>query len=124
MHPIGALLASSIGGPIVDAWGFRTLLAIDGVLMGCVVLAMSLGYRDHFVPPRRKSLMSMAADSVGIILKSPRLRAVFLALFVLIASNGPALTYAPLAIVEFHDGPIAATVVGLVLGAAGLSAMA
>ena len=118
--PIGALLGPLIGGPIVDAWGFRTLLAIDSVLMGCIVLAMSLGYRDDFTPPQRKSILRMATDSLGIILSSPRLRAVFPSLFLLFAGYGLAMTYAPLAIIDLYDGPNAATAVGLVLGAAGL----
>ena len=118
--PIGALVGPLVGGPIVDAWGFRTLLAIDGVLMACVVLAMSFGYRDDFVPSRQKSILRMAADSLGIILMSPRLRAVFPSLFVLFAGYGLAITYAPLAIIDLYDGPNAATAIGLVLGTAAL----
>src|SRR5215212_824969 len=47
--PLGAFLGPLIGGPVVDRWGFRTLLGIDALVMVGVILAMSFGYRDHFV---------------------------------------------------------------------------
>ena len=37
-QPAGAFLGPLLGGPVVDAWGFQALLAVDTVLMLAVVL--------------------------------------------------------------------------------------
>src|SRR5271157_1032750 len=44
--PVGIFIGPLIGGPIVDHWGFQTLLGIDGALLALVVLMLGIGYRD------------------------------------------------------------------------------
>ena len=117
--PIGILIGPVFGGPIIDAWGFRTLLLIDVGLMAGVLIAMSIGYRDSFVPPDPKPILRMMVDSLWIILRSPRLRTLFPALFVLMAGTALATTYAPLAILGMYQGADAGTAIGIVMGIAG-----
>lgn len=118
--PIGAFVGPLVGGPIVDRFGFQTLIAFDVGLMLMVILALAFGYRDNFVGSQRGPLLQMAIDSVRLILASPRLRTLFPALFLLFAGWMLAFTYVPLAIMSLYQGPEPGTTVGLVLGAGGV----
>lgn len=120
--PIGAFLGPLLGGPIVDSHGFRALLAIDVALLLAVVLALSVGYRDAYRGKATGSLVGMALESVQMVLRSPRLRALFPALFVVFAGWMLALTYIPLAVAALYSGKSPGTAVGIVLGAGGLAA--
>lgn len=121
--PVGSFIGPLIGGPIVDQWGFRTLLAVDAALMLGVILALSFGYRDHFKSSSKDPLLRMAVDSVRVILRSPRLRTLFPALILLFAGWMLAFTYIPLAVTELYTGSNPAIVIGFVMGAGGLVAM-
>jgi DHA1 family multidrug resistance protein-like MFS transporter len=122
--PIGAFLGPLVGGPIVDTWGFPALLAINIALMLLVIPALIFGYRDTFVGTDRGSLLRMAADSVGIIWRSPRLRMLFPALFFLFGGWMLALTYIPLVIErELYHGTQPGTAVGIVVGTGGLATL-
>ena len=121
--PVGVFLGPLAGGPIVDHWGFPTLLAIDSVLLTFVVLVMIFGYRDSFQGNADRPLLKMAGDSIRIVLESSRLRILFVALFVLFAGWMLALTYAALAIGQLYQGSDQATIVGIILGAGGILAM-
>lgn len=121
--PVGVFLGPLIGGAIFDAYGFRTLLAVNVVVMGLVIAAMALGYRDHFVGTDRGPLLSMAVDSVRIVTGSPRLRLLFPALFLLFAGWLMALTFIPLVTTSVYRGPEPGKIVGLVAGAGGLGAL-
>ncbi len=121
--PVGAFVGPLLGGPIVDAWGFPRLLVLDAVLMLAVGLALTLGYRDPFIPSERGRVLTMAADSVRIIWGSPRLRALFPALFVLFSGWMLAFTYVPLVTTALYRGDDPGAAVGLVMGAGGLAAL-
>ncbi|MBW8012084.1 MAG: MFS transporter [Chloroflexi bacterium] len=121
--PIGAFVGPLIGGPIVDRWGFPTLLVIDSVMMVFVILGLIFGYRDDFEGRDRGPILRMAFDSVGIIWQSRRLRALFPALFLLFGGWMMAFTYVPLVIEELYQGEELATAVGLVLGAGGITTL-
>ena len=83
--PLGAFLGPLAGGPVVDAFGFRALLAIEVALMLGVALAMTFGYRDTYRGVANGAVLGMALDSVRVITRSPRLRALFPALFIVFA---------------------------------------
>jgi DHA2 family multidrug resistance protein-like MFS transporter len=38
--PIGAFLGPLVSGPVIDRWGFRTLMLVDAVLMLAVIAAL------------------------------------------------------------------------------------
>jgi MFS family permease len=120
--PVGIFLGPLLGGPVVDAWGFPALLAINSGLMLVIIAGLSLGYRDRFAGTARGSLLRMALDSVRLIWQSPRLRALFAALFLLFAGWIMAMTYVPLVVEALYRGADPGTAVGLVLGAGGLLA--
>ena len=121
--PVGVFIGPLIGGPIVDHWGFQTLIAIDVGLLALVVISLGLGYKDRFKGTGRGSVLQMAGESVQILLHNGRLRAVFTALFVLFAGWMLAMTYAPLAIQQISPGWNPATIVGIILGCGGLTAL-
>ncbi len=121
--PMGISLGPLIGGPILDSWGFGTLLTIDGILMGGVILGLAFGYRDRYVASERRSIFMMTANSLINIARSPRLRILFPALFVLFSGEGLAFTYAPIAITSLYAGDDPGTTIGLVFGVAGLATL-
>ena len=121
--PLGAFLGPLIGGSIVDKQGFPVLLVINGLLMLLVILAMSFGYRDNFHGANRGSLLGMALESVRIIVRTARLRTLFIALFLLYSGWMLVFNYASLAILGRYQGPDPGTAVGLVLGAGGITTL-
>lgn len=121
--PVGAFLGPLLGGPLVDALGFRALLLVDTAFLLIVVLAMTFGYRDSFQGTDRGPILHMAADSVRIIGRSPRLRTLFAALFLLFAGWTMAMTYVPLVIARLYHGDQPGTAVGVIIGAGGLIAL-
>jgi MFS family permease len=121
--PLGAFIGPLIGGIVIDKQGFPSLLAVNGVLMLGVILALAFGYHDNYRGTNRGPLLGMAADSVRIIVQSPRLRTLFIALFALFSGWMMVFTYASLAILARYQGPDPGAAVGLVLGAGGLTTL-
>ena len=120
-NPMGAFIGPLVGGPIVDQFGFPVLMAADAAIMLAMVAMLALGYRDRFVPrPASGSLLRMAGDGILLIIRSPRLRALFPALFLLFAGWMLAFIYVPLVVARLYTGPDPATAVGIVFGAGGL----
>ena len=120
---IGGFIGPLVGGPIVDRWGFRTLIGIDTFLMLAVVLSLVFGYHDLFRGKLTQPILRMAGDSVKILMNSSRLKALFPALFFLFAGSMLARTYVPLAISKVYPVQDINTVIGIILGAGGLLAI-
>jgi MFS transporter, DHA1 family, multidrug resistance protein len=120
-NPLGGFVGPLAGGPIVDRFGFPALMAVDAAIMVAIVAMLAFGYRDGFVAkPTGGSLLVMARDGILLIVRSPRLRALFPALFLLFAGWMLAYIYVPLVVGRLYSGPDPATAVGIVLGAGGL----
>ncbi len=122
--PLGGFVGPLLGGPIVDAWGFRALLGVDVAVMSLVSLAMTFGYRDTFASSSRGPVLGMVGGSVGVIWRSPLLRALFPAIFLLLAGPALARIYMPLVVTDLYHGDDPGTAVGLVAGAGGLTTLA
>jgi MFS transporter, DHA1 family, multidrug resistance protein len=123
--PLGAFIGPLIGGPLVDRYGFSLVLGVDAVLLAGVVLGLTFGYRDAFVPSReRRPILRAAFEGLGIIWSSPRLRALFPALLVVFAGWLLTFTYLPLVVQRIHGDDGLATAVGIALGASGLITLA
>src|SRR2546430_15183704 len=89
--------------------------------MAAVVALLYFGYRDGFVPRGSSgSLLRMAGEGVMLVVRSPRLRALFPALFLLFAGWMLAYIYVPLVVARLYSGSDPAAAVGIVLGAGGL----
>ena len=121
--PVGAFVGPLLGGPIVDRWGFRTLLLINVVLIVLVVFVLWLGYSDSYRGKSRDSIVRMATDSVRVSFQAGRLRTLFFALFLLYAGWMLVFSYLPLVITSLYSGTKPASAIGVVLGAGGLLAM-
>jgi DHA1 family multidrug resistance protein-like MFS transporter len=120
-NPMGAFIGPLVGGPIVDRFGFPWLMAADAAIMLGVVAMLAFGYRDRFVAKTTGgSLLRMAGDGILLIVRSPRLRALFPALFLLFAGWMLGFIYVPLVVARLYTGPDPNTTVGVVLGAGGL----
>jgi MFS transporter, DHA1 family, multidrug resistance protein len=117
--PIGVFAGPLLGGFIMDRWGFRTLIAMDALLLLIVVAGMIFGYSDVFKPSDDRPILKMAAESIRIVTSSPSLRSVFPALFMLFAGWMLAMTYVPIAISKLYTGQNLASMVGIILGAGG-----
>jgi DHA1 family multidrug resistance protein-like MFS transporter len=121
--PVGAFVGPLLGGPIVDRYGFPALIAVNMALLALVVLGLTFGYRDSYRGTDRRPVGVLAAESVHIIARSPRLRTLFPALFLLFAGWMMAFTYLPLAIQSLYHGDRPGTAVGAIIGGAGLTAL-
>jgi MFS family permease len=121
--PFAAFLGPLLGGPIVDRWGFQALMGLDVVLLVGVVAAMAFGYHDLYHGTNRGPLWRMAGAGFSIIGRSPRLRVLFPAMFLLFSGWMLALTYLPLAVAQLYHGSDLGTAVGWVLGAGGFVTM-
>ena len=120
-NPLGGFIGPLVGGPVMDRFGFPALIAADAAILMIVVAMLAFGYRDGFVPKARNgSLLRMAGDGILLIIRSPRLRALFPALFLLFAGWMLAFIYVPLVVARLYTGADPATAVGIVLGAGGL----
>jgi DHA1 family multidrug resistance protein-like MFS transporter len=120
-NPLGGFLGPLVGGPVMDRFGFPVLMAADAGIMTIVVAMLAFGYRDGFIPrPSGGSLLRMAGDGILLIVRSPRLRLLFPALFLLFAGWMLAFIYVPLVVARLYTGADPATAVGIVLGAGGL----
>ena len=119
--PLGAFIGPLIGGPLVDRYGFNVVMAVDAVLLVGVVVGMTYGYRDAFVPSReRPPILRAAFDGLRIIWSSPRLRALFPALLVLFAGWMITFIYLPVVVQRIHGDEGLGTAVGIALGGSGL----
>jgi DHA1 family multidrug resistance protein-like MFS transporter len=121
--PVGAALGPLLGGPIVDLWGFRTLLMINVALMTVVVLGLALGYSDFYRPKQTAPILRMAVDSVRVTFQAGRLRTLFTALFFLYAGWTMVYAYLPLVVGRLYTGQNPASTIGLVMGLGGLLAL-
>ncbi len=121
--PVGAALGPLLGGPIVDRWGFRTLLAINVAVMILVVMWLALGYSDFYRPGRTAPILRMAADSIRVSFQAGRLRTLFTAFFLLYAGWTMVYSYLPVVVARLYSGPSPASIIGLVIGLGGLLAL-
>ncbi len=121
--PIGAFIGPLLGGPIVDRWGFRSLMWVDVGLMVVVVLALSFGYLDAYRGRNPQPLMRMAMDSIRVSFRAGRVRTLFVAFFLLYAGWMLCFSYMPVVITSLYQGDNPASVIGYVLGAGGLLAL-
>jgi DHA1 family multidrug resistance protein-like MFS transporter len=122
--PVGASLGPIVAGPVFDAYGLQPILWANGAVMLLIVALMSFGYRDPYRGRPGRPLLAMAVDGVGLLVGSPRIRALFTALFVLMAGWLAAFAFLPLAVADVYRGSNVGTAVGLVSGASGLAALA
>lgn len=121
--PVGAFIGPLIGGPIVDRWGFRTLMWIDVLMMIVVVLSLSFGYLDSYRGKSQDSILHMAGESIRVSFQAGRLRTLFAALFLLYAGWMMVYSYWPVVITSLYKGDNPASVIGYILGAGGILAM-
>lgn len=121
--PVGAFVGPLLGGPVVDHWGFRTLMLINIAIMVIVVMALSLGYVDSYRGRSRDPILQMAADSVRVSFQPGRVRTIFIALFFLYAGWMLVYSYLPVVVTTIYQGPNPASAIGYVLGGGGVLAM-
>ncbi len=119
--PLGSLVGPLVGGPLVDAYGFPAVLALDAALLLLVVVLLTVGYRDAWTPsPGAPSLLASAFAGAALLWRSPRLRWLFPALICVFAGWMLVFAYTPLVVARIHSGRDLATAIGLVLGAGGV----
>ena len=122
--PVGAFIGPIYGGPVFDAFGLTPLVVANAVAMLAVAAVMAFGYEDPYRGRSTRPILVMALDGVALLARSPRLRILFPALFILVSGWMAAFAFMPLAVARLYDGPFVGTAVGVVSGAAGLAALA
>jgi len=121
--PIGAFLGPFSGGWLVDTFGFRTLILINLVAISAVIILLSRGYEDTYQADEQGPVLRMAWDSLRIIGRSRRLLALFPAFFLLFGGWMLAFIYVPLVVGELYHGANQGAVIGMVIGASGITTM-
>ncbi len=121
--PVGGFVGPLLGGPIVDLWGFRTLMLIDVGLMLVLVLALILGYEDAYRGENPESILRMAGQSIKLSFQRGRLRTLFGASLLLYAGWMLVYAYLPVVVTRLYTGDRPASAIGYVLGAGGVLAM-
>lgn len=121
--PIGAFVGPLLGGPVVDLWGFRTLMSIDTALMLVLVAGLIVGYEDAYRGASRAPILRMAGDSIKVSFQAGRLRTLFGALLLLYAGWMLSYAYLPVVIDRLYTGNRPASAIGYVLGAGGVVAL-
>lgn len=116
----GAFLGPLVGGPVMDGFGFRTLLLIDAGLIFCVLLLLTISYRDHEPPKEHGPVLRMAKETVRIVLRSRPVRQLFPPLILLYSGWMLATIYLPVFLGIHHPAPNMATRIGYMIGAGGL----
>ncbi len=120
---VGAFTGALAGGPIVDRFGFNTLLAGIGVMLFGVVIALMVGYRETPRTRTSRPILTLAIESVRIITRSPALLTLFVAQFAVGTGWMLVFTYAPLVVTSFYAGPDPGTTVGIVMAVGGLGTL-
>lgn len=120
---VGAFAGALAGGPIVDRFGFNTLLAGIGVMLLGVVVALMVGYRETPRTRTSRPIITLAVESVKIITRSPALLTLFIAQFAVGTGWMLVFTYAPLVVTSFYAGPDPGTTVGIVMAVGGLGTL-
>jgi MFS family permease len=120
---VGAFLGPLAGGRVMDHYSFNVLLVMNGVLMAGVIAGLIFGYDDSFKGSQKDSMLTMAADSVRLILRPGRLRSLFVAFTVLFSGWMLTRTYLPLVVTSLYKGATPATAVGNIAAAAGIAAL-
>src|SRR5256714_3166154 len=96
-NPMGAFIGPLVGGPIVDRFGFPILMAADAAIMLGVVALLAFGYRDGFVTKATGGALLRKAGDGGLFFGcSPRLPALFPALFLLFPGSMLRVIFVPL----------------------------
>ena len=102
--PVGAFVRPLIGGPIVDHYGFRTLMWINVVVMIGVVFALSFGYLKSYRGKTSDSVWHIAGNSIRVSFQAGRLRTLFIAFFLLYAGWMIVYSYMPVVITSLYKG--------------------
>lgn len=121
--PVGAFIGPLLGGPIVDHWGFRSLMWFNVGLMVIVILALTFGYVDTYRGKSQASILSLTADSIRVSFQAGRLRTIFFAFFLLYAGWMLVYSYLPVVVTSLYKGDNPASTIGYVLGAGGVLAL-
>ncbi len=120
---VGSFTGALAGGPIVDRFGFNTLLAGIGVLLFGVVIALLVAYRETPRTRTSRPILVMTFESIRIITRSPALLILFIAQFAVGTGWMLVYTYAPLVVTSMHTGPDPGTTVGIVMAVGGLGTL-
>ncbi len=122
--PIGAFVGPLVGGPVFDRFGLPTLLAVDAAVMVALIVLLTFGYDDPYRARSDRPLIDLLGEGPLLLARSPRLRVLFPALFVVISGWMAVFSFLPLAVTALYRGDAPGTAVGLVSGAAGLIVLA
>lgn len=121
--PVGAFAGPLVGGPVFDRFGMPTLLAIDVGVMLALIALLTFGYDDPYRTRTGRPFLALVREGPLLLVRSPRLRALFPALVVVISGWMAVFSFMPLAVTALYRGDAPGTAVGLVSGAAGLAVL-
>jgi DHA1 family multidrug resistance protein-like MFS transporter len=119
--PLGQSLGPLLGSVLIPLVGLRGLFAIDAVLVTVSALILIVGMRDPRRVRRHETLGAHLKLTFQQAVRLPAMRWTFLTMFLMLVGLTAVQPYIPVFLGQYYEGDTLARMIGLVLGAAGLT---
>lgn len=119
--PLGQSLGPLLGSVLIPLVGLRGLFAIDAVLVSVSALILIVGMRDPRRVKREETLGAHLKLTFEQAVRLPAMRWTFLTMFLMLVGLTAVQPYIPVFLGQYYEGDTLARMIGLVLGAAGLT---
>jgi len=116
---LGVFLGPLAAGFFLDRLGFRSIIAFNLVLLLLISFLLHTRIQSINVVEEQKPVMGILRNSLGMVIRSPRLSLLYLALTLLVAAWILVFAYLPLSVTSLTPEIGAGGAVGLVLGLGG-----
>ena len=116
---LGVFLGPLAAGFFLDSLGFRSILAINLVLLLVISLIINAKIQSIEVTEQQKPVGGIIKDSLNVVIRSPRISLLYLALTLQVAAWMLVFSYLPLSVTGLSPNIGPGSAVGLVLGLGG-----
>jgi len=116
---LGVFLGPLAAGFFLDSLGFRSIIAINLVLLLLISFLLQTRVHSIDVVEEQKPVLGILRESLGLVIRSPRLSLLYLALTLQVAAWILVFDYLPLSVTKLSPNISAGSAVGLVLGLGG-----
>ena len=116
---LGVFLGPLAAGFFLDELGFRSIIAFNLVLLLAISFLVHTRIQSIDVTEEQKPVLRILRDSLGLVIQSPRLSLLYLALTLMVAAWILVFAYLPLSVTSLSPDIGPGSAVGLVLGLGG-----
>lgn len=116
---LGVFLGPLAGGFLLDRLGFQVLMGANLLFLLLLALLMQSMVRSVDVVQENRPILGILKESLNLVIRSPRISLLYLALTLMVAAWMLVFSYLPLTVTSLPAGFSPGTAVGLVLGLGG-----